>query len=59
MPRFRVFFKMIDHEADDAGYDMPTESTLVDATDERDAITEFCRQMDGERFEILDISLES
>jgi hypothetical protein len=50
---------MIDHEADDAGYNMPTESTLIDATDERDGITEFCCLMKGERFEIIDVTLES
>lgn len=49
---------MIDHYADDAGYNMPFECTIVEAETLADAVMAFRRSMDGERFEICNV-LES
>lgn len=54
MKLFKIYFKMVDHSADDAGYNLPTECTIVDAESKTSAVTEFCKSMLGERFEVLE-----
>ena len=53
MKSYWIYFQMIDHYLDDAGYNMPIECTIVDAENSADAIRLFCKTMVGERFQIV------
>lgn len=57
MARYQVYFKMVDHFNDDAGYLMPTESTIVDAVDRLEAVNKFHSGLDGEDAEIIAVTL--
>lgn len=53
--RYVISFKMVDHFADDAGYKMPVESTIIEAKSMALAVTAFAELMSGESYEILDV----
>lgn len=46
---------MVDHFCDDAGYTMPTELTIVEAESREGAIADFCIDMIGQRYEIVQV----
>ena len=55
MKNFWISFKIVDHDADDAGHTMPTELTIVIAQSKAEAIAEFCADMVGEHYEIVQV----
>lgn len=50
---FRITFQMIDHEADDAGYNAPEEFTFIESPCNMTATMEFCNGMTDCTFKIL------
>ena len=52
---FYIDFQCIDHGADDAGYKMPIETTMINAETEEDALAEFVVGMSGESYMVMGI----
>lgn len=53
--KFLITFKMVDHFNDDAGYHMPIEQTIIESPCNMTATMEFCEDMKGERFILLNV----
>jgi hypothetical protein len=47
---YYIDFRCIDHSADDAGYKMPLETTLIHAETEDAALAKFNNGMVGEKY---------
>lgn len=46
---------MVDHFCDDAGHTMPTELTIVEAESREGAIADFCIDMVGQNYELVQV----
>jgi len=57
MKTYHIYFKEVDHYADDAGEIAYAQSTIIEATDRSAAIVLFVNEMNssGVRFEILEV----